>query len=184
MHFFLRLSHYLNAPRKTITDLLRSSWRWSWGFVTCSFPTNDGRSSWPNLTKLTGMLTLFLLKSGLLFGGHCYANMYGNWYTSYIEESPNVKFNNNKISVRPRPNVELFMRRTKLSALSSWKVRRLDRLIKFVWMSLDRPTHSASASDGLNAWRSSPGQTSIFTVVTCDEQMNKLISLCDIYMYI
>ena len=41
-----------------------------------------------------------------------------------------------------RPNVELFMIRTKLSALGSWKVRRLAQLIKFVWTSLDRPTRS------------------------------------------
>ena len=43
------------------------------------------------------------------------------------------------------------MRRTKLSELSS---RRVRRLAKFVWMSLDRSTRSI---------RLSPGQTSIFT---------------------
>ena len=39
----------------------------------------------------------------------------------------------------PRLNVELFMRRTKLRELSSWKVRCL---VKFVSMSLDYPTRS------------------------------------------
>ena len=37
-------------------------------------------------------------------------------------------------TIRPRPNVELFMRRTKLIELSSWKVRRLVRLSLSEWV--------------------------------------------------
>ena len=49
--------------------------------------------------------------------------------------------NRSRWSVRPGPNDHLFMRGTKLSELSLWKFDVLGR-VKFVWMRLDRPTHS------------------------------------------
>ena len=46
-------------------------------------------------------------------------------------------------ALRPRPNVELLVRRTKFSELSSRNVRRPAlQLLKFVCMSLDRPTRN------------------------------------------
>ena len=51
------------------------------------------------------------------------------------------KKNCSRWSVRPGPNDDLFMSRTKLSGLSSWKFEVLGR-VKFAWMSLDRPTRS------------------------------------------
>ena len=48
----------------------------------------------------------------------------------------NVRF---FVSIRPRAKLELFLRRTKLSELSSWKVRRLAQLSLSEW---DRPTRS------------------------------------------
>ena len=47
-----------------------------------------------------------------------------------------IKLNATFTTLRPRPNVELFMRRSKLSELSSSKVRRLAQL------SWDPPTRS------------------------------------------
>ena len=52
-------------------------------------------------------------------------------------------------SLRPRPNVELFMRRTKLSESISWKFRLMAQLIssqEWVWIVQHVP--SVSASDG------------------------------------
>ena len=42
------------------------------------------------------------------------------------------------VHVRPRPNVELFMRRTKLSESRSWKVRRLAQLSSSEWVWIRR----------------------------------------------
>ena len=56
-------------------------------------------------------------------------------------ESHWQKKNCSRWSVRPGPNDDLFMRGTKLSELSSWKFDVLAP-VKFVWMSLDHPTHS------------------------------------------
>ena len=44
-------------------------------------------------------------------------------------------------TVRPRRNVELFVRQTKLTVSNSWKVRPPAKF-KFVWMSLNLPTRS------------------------------------------
>ena len=41
-------------------------------------------------------------------------------------------------TLRPRPNVELFMRRTKLSELRSWKVRRLAQLSSSEWVWIEQ----------------------------------------------
>ena len=62
--------------------------------------------------------------------------------------------------IRPRPNVELFMRGTKLSELRSWKVRRLARLSSFEWVWIVQHRRIAVWQ---NVLRSPPGQTSIFT---------------------
>ena len=43
----------------------------------------------------------------------------------------NVRF---FVSIRPRAKLELFLRRTKLSELSSWKVRRLAQLSSSEWV--------------------------------------------------
>ena len=58
--------------------------------------------------------------------------------------SPKLNRNSHKQlrNVRPRPNVALFRRQTKLSELSSWKVLVTSGSIKFAWMSLDHPTRS------------------------------------------
>ena len=59
------------------------------------------------------------------------------------------------------PNVELFMRRTRLSVLCSWKDRRLVQLSSSEWAWIRRPTRPV-ASDGQNVWRSPPpGQTAV-----------------------
>ena len=60
---------------------------------------------------------------------------------------------------RPRTNVEIFVRLTKLSQLSSWNVRRLAQSSSSEWVWIVQVnTFNPSASDGLNVWRSSPGQ--------------------------
>ena len=75
-------------------------------------------------------------------------------------------FRGNKF--RSRPNVELFMRRTKLYSKLKFMKSSRSGSVKFAWISLDRPTRSIRL---LQIWRSSPGQTSIFT---CNE-LNELI---------
>ena len=70
------------------------------------------------LYKVERQLKLFTLPNSFIFLKH---------YNSYFQ------------SLRPRPNVALFMRRTKLSELSS-----TSGSVKFVWMSLDRPRRSIS----------------------------------------
>ena len=63
------------------------------------------------------------------------------------------------LPLRPRPNFELLMRQDK-----QW-VRFIKSTmsvsVKFVWMSLDRPTRSIRLLQTDNVWRSSPGQRSI-----------------------
>ena len=45
----------------------------------------------------------------------------------------NVSFGSSFNNLTPSPNVELFIRRAKLSELSSWKVRRLPKLTSSEW---------------------------------------------------
>ena len=53
------------------------------------------------------------------------------------------------LSLRPRPNVELFMRRTKLSESISWKFRLMAQLISSQeWVWIVQHVLSVSASDG------------------------------------
>ena len=53
------------------------------------------------------------------------------------------------LSLRPRPNVELFMRRTKLSESISWKFRLMALLISSQeWVWIVQHVLSVSASDG------------------------------------
>ena len=60
------------------------------------------------------------------------------WLPSYGTNSRGVQL----YHVRPWPNVELFVRRTKLIELSSWKLSSTSGSVKFVWISFDRRTRS------------------------------------------
>ena len=68
----------------------------------------------------------------------------------------NVSFGSSLNSVRPSPNVELFIRRAKFRELSSWKVRRLPKLSssELAWII----QHVLSTLH----WKTSPVKSAVF----------------------
>ena len=66
-------------------------------------------------------------------------------------------------SLRPSPNVELFIRRAKFSELPSWKVRRLPKLTSSEWVWIIQ--HVLSALH----WKTSPVKTGLL-IRLCEEK--------------
>ena len=75
----------------------------------------------------------------------------------------NVSFGSSLNSLRPSPNVELFIKRAKFSELSSWKVRRLPKLTSSEWVWIIK--HVLSALH----WKTSPVKTGVF-IRLCEEK--------------